>query len=74
MLMDFQISYLIFVRSTKEGNFNVESFIFDMFSYARWLSLYLFGLMKVETIFQILLKIGLKVSSPFKIEQSVFCK
>ena len=61
IVMDFQITYLIFVRSEREGNFNLYTlalrklikwyFIFDKFNYARWLSVHRFDIMTLETMF-----------------------
>ena len=61
MLFDFEVNYLMFVRSEREGNFRLYilallkllkwCFFFDKFNYSRWLSVDLFDLMTVETMF-----------------------
>ena len=61
MVFDFQVNYLMFIRSEREGNFRLYIlalrklikwyFIFDKFNYSRWLSVHLFDLMTVETMF-----------------------
>ena len=61
MLFDFQVNYLMFIRSECERNSRLYIlalrktikwyFIFNKFNYSRWLSVHLFDLMTVETMF-----------------------
>ena len=61
MVMDLEMHILIYVRSIREGNFKlyVETlrkllkwfFIFDRYSYARWLTVQWFDLKNLETNF-----------------------
>ena len=61
MVMNFEINVLIFVRSIREGNFEVyiESlrkvinwyFILDKYHYARWLAIHLFDLLTLDVKF-----------------------
>ena len=61
MVLDFQVNYLMFIRSEGEGNFRLYIlalrklikwyFIFHKFNFSRWLSVHLFDLMTVETMF-----------------------
>ena len=61
MVFGFLVNYLMFIRSEREGNFRLYNlalcklikryFIFDKFKYSRWLSVHLFDLMAVETMF-----------------------
>ena len=59
LVMEYQIHLLVFVRSIREGNFQlyIESlqklikwtFVFDKINYSRWLSVHIFDLMIMET-------------------------
>ena len=59
LVMEMQMNILIFVRSIREGNFKVYAesirslikwaFSRDHHNYARWLTVYLFDLMTLET-------------------------
>ena len=59
LVMEYQSHLLVFVRSIREGNFQlyIESlqklikwtFVFDKINYARWLSVHIFDLMIMET-------------------------
>ena len=61
MVFDFQVNYLMFIRSECERNSRLYIlalrktikwyFIFNKFNYSRWLSVHLFDLMTVETMF-----------------------
>ena len=61
MVINLQINYLIFVRSEREGNFKLYVgairrlikwyFIYDKYNYSRWLSVHLFDLMTLETMY-----------------------
>ena len=61
MVMNFQINVLIFVRSIREGNFEVyiESlrkvikwyFILDKYHHAHWLTIHLFDLLTLDVKF-----------------------
>ena len=58
MVMRMQLDILVFIRSMREGNFNVYVasirrlikwvFVFDHIHYSRWLSIHLFDLMNLE--------------------------
>ena len=62
MVFDYQVNYLMFIRSEREGNFQWYIFalrklirwyfIFDKFNYSQWLSVHLFDSMTVETMFR----------------------
>ena len=61
MVFDFQVNYLMFIRSECEGDFQLYIlvlrnvikwyFICDKFNYSWWWSVHLFDLMTVETMF-----------------------
>ena len=57
LIMKFQINYLVFIRSMREGNFKLfveilmslvkGFFIFDHYNYARWLSVHIQDLLSL---------------------------
>ena len=58
LIMEYQIHFLIFIRSIREGNFELYveslrklikwSFACDKYNYARWLSVHIFDLMTMK--------------------------
>ena len=61
IVLDFELTILIFIRSEREGNYNLYKialrklikwyFIFGKIHYARWLLIHLFDLMTLEDMF-----------------------
>ena len=84
MVFNFQVNYHMFIRSEREGNFRQYilalrklikwHFIFDNLDYSGWLSVHLFDLITVETMFQIFMKILIKESLLFKNQKTTFLR